>query len=44
MRRLIAEAIDLIVSIAMTSAGRRVQEVLSVGFDRDDYVFTDRSN
>ena len=44
MRRLIAEAIDLVVSIAMTSAGRRVREVLSVAFDGDDYVFTDRSN
>ena len=43
MRPLIAEAIDLVVSIAMTSAGRRIREVLSVGFDGNDYVFTDWS-
>ena len=42
MRRLIAEAVDLVVSIAMTPQGRRVQEVLSVDFDGDDYVFPNR--
>jgi type IV secretion system protein VirB11 len=43
MRRLIAEAVDLVVSIAMTPHGRRVQEVLSVDFDGNDYVFPNRS-
>ena len=43
MRRLIAEAVDLVVSIAMTPQGRRVQEVLSVDFDGNDYVFPNRS-
>jgi P-type conjugative transfer ATPase TrbB len=42
MRRLIAEAVDVVVSIAMTPQGRRVQEVLSVDFDGDDYVFPNR--
>jgi len=43
MRRLIAEAVDLVVSIGMTPNGRRVQEVLSVDFDGNDYVFPNRS-
>ena len=42
MRRLIAEAVDLVVSITMTPNGRRVQEVLSVDFDGTDYVFPNR--
>jgi len=32
-----------VVSIAMTPQGRRVQEVLSVDFDGNDYVFPNRS-
>lgn len=41
MHALIAEAVDLIVSIANTNAGRRVQEVVSVdGYENGAYQFT----
>jgi type IV secretion system protein VirB11 len=40
MQKVIAEAVNVIVSIAKTSAGRRVQEVLRVeGFDASGYRF-----
>jgi type IV secretion system protein VirB11 len=39
MQRLIAEAVDLIVSIVKTPDGRKVDEIVSVkGFQNEDYV------
>lgn len=39
MQRLIAEAVDLIVSISKTPDGRRIDEIVSVeGFQNEDYI------
>lgn len=39
MQRLIAEAVDLIVSISKTPDGRRIDEIVSVsGFENGDYI------
>jgi len=40
MGTLVGEAVNVIVSIAKTAAGRRIKEVLTVkGFDDGQYVF-----